>query len=246
MVLLESFAKKFANVLTRRYLPSLSISLCYILRVQSLIRPPIFHIISLFGIWLTLQFLLMMRYKALAYLDPDHKSNAEYFNTFTSEKKSKKNRIYLRAKLTDEFFFILKILLVYFLRDHKMIALVVTLVTILSESIVTMLITRKMHAVQRVFIGIQHCSLWVFVLLMALKYQEIAGFAVLFDCIYILTNVSKIAEQVTEFIVVSKANKRHAQQKAALEQARLNPERKLGGKNRQFPKNGPKVTVTPR
>jgi hypothetical protein len=102
----ESFAKKFCFNLSRKYLPAFAISLSYILRVRALIHAPTFYLISFFGLFLMLQFPLMMRYKAVTYLGNCFKNNARYFNTLTSENQIEKNRLYLRANLIEELFFI--------------------------------------------------------------------------------------------------------------------------------------------
>ncbi len=213
-------AKKFNYVISRRYLPLISVSLSYLLQFFRLIRPTLFQFIYLVLLLLMFKYSLSMRLKALAFINGQNDEKNAYFGTLKSPNQIEKNRMLLKAKIIEELFYILKIMAIYHLRMYKLPALIGTLVLIACEMTVSVIFIKKLHLIQTILIFVELLSLSAFVSLMILKYFSIIQSVLIFDIVFLICNCAKLVSTITQIVLVARKNQEDKRRQDMLMQRR--------------------------
>lgn len=217
---LELKAKKLLFIVSRKNLTLFVVGSSFIIRVICLIPFSLIQLFALLFVLVMIQIPIMIRFKALAYIQGDNSSQTAYFNTLCSRSQLQKNRSLMAAKIADELFIIARILFIYYLRHYVVIAFALSLCLIVGQIIFTIRYVKTIHVSVTVLVVLELISLFMFVLLMMLKYLGLYDLVIAFDVVYITSNVIKLVEMVLEIILEQSRNRYYRNQQKVLDRRR--------------------------
>lgn len=192
--------------LSRKYHHLGIASLQYLLFVTYRTDSGGFQCLIISGLLFMAYFTVTAHTKILSYLSSGKNGKSAFFMQLRSPNDAKKNRDLMKVMALDDLLFTINVFCLYTLRKYPMAACVVSMCLLCAQITITIWQKSRIHFIQTVISLLESTLLIIFFVLVMLQQLDLKVSAVAFNVVYLIGNVFKLINVVSDSALVIRKN----------------------------------------